>query len=285
MNVLLYSISTLLNSSFIYIFVFIVALCLGSFLNVVIARLPRQLQPSSTPYDADINTPHSTASTPTSAPCHSLLWPRSQCQSCKTTLKTFDLIPVISYALLRATCRYCKKPISMRYPLVECLTAIMVTSLFVLYGINMQAVAVALLSLFLISLACIDLETGLLPDRLTLGGLWLGLLFSLNNTLVSPQQAILGAALGYSFLSVINYAYFIFRKRYGMGMGDCKYLAMLGAWLGPLAMLYIILCASCLAILFNICTLFYRKKLFHTEIAFGPYLSLAALFILLLRLG
>lgn len=231
-----------------YLLTLIVGLCLGSFLNVVIYRLPREF---------------------------SLVLPGSSCPHCHHALKWRHNIPVFSFIFLKAKCAFCHQKISLRYPIVELITAI--TGLFLLwkFGLTLHFAAACIFSLILIALIFIDLEHHLLPDVLTLGLLWLGLIASLIPIYADPHSAVIGAVVGYSSLWIIAKTYEFFTHREGMGHGDFKLLAALGAWAGWQSLINIVLISSITGAVIGIFLLITRKVNTQTPIPFGPFLAVA----------
>jgi leader peptidase (prepilin peptidase)/N-methyltransferase len=229
-------------------------LCLGSFLNVVISRLPKE---------------------------KSLLLPASHCPKCKHKLKWIHNIPVFSYFYLKAKCAFCHKKISFVYPLVELLSGAACVFLYLHFGFDRLFIETSLFSLFLIALVFIDFEHQLLPDELTLLLLWLGLLLSILPGFTEPADAIIGAAAGYFSLWFIAKMYEFVTKREGMGYGDFKLLAALGAWAGWQALPWIVLIAALLGSAVAITLVLLKKANAKTAIAFGPYLAIAGWVVLI----
>jgi leader peptidase (prepilin peptidase)/N-methyltransferase len=232
------------------IYCFIVFLCLGSFLNVVIYRAPKNIN---------------------------IVYPNSSCPHCHHKLHWRHNIPLLSYLMLKGKCAFCHRAISKRYFIVELITGVIGIILFWHYGMtfNLQFIAVSILSFVLIILIFIDLEYQLLPDIFTLGLLWLGLLFNLSHLFASPSDAIIGAACGYLSLWSIAMIYKHFTKNEGMGHGDFKLLAALGAWTGWQSMINIILIASLSGLLVGGYLMLKQKVNSRTPLAFGPYLAIA----------
>ena len=239
---------------FLLLCIFILGICIGSFLNVVIYRLPRELN---------------------------MALPSSHCPHCQHTLKWFHNIPVFSYIFLKARCAFCHTKITWRYPLVELITGIITVFLFHDFGWSLIFVETALFSFILISLLFIDLEHQLLPDSLTLLLLWLGLLASIFPVFTHPSDAIIGAAAGYSSLWIIANTYQLITKREGMGYGDLKLLAALGAWTGWQVLPWIVLIAALLSAGVAIFLLVTKRANAKSAIAFGPYLAIAGWVVLL----
>jgi leader peptidase (prepilin peptidase)/N-methyltransferase len=232
----------------IYFVIFFIGLCLGSFLNVVIYRLPRELN---------------------------LSLPRSYCPHCHKALKWIHNIPLFSFMMLKGKCAFCHWKISLRYPIVEILTAIIGIFLFWKFGLTLTFAASCIFSLILIALIFIDLEHQLLPDILTLSLLWLGLIASLFPIFSNSHDAIIGAVIGYLSLWSIAKVYELITHREGMGYGDFKLLAALCAWTGFQSLLNIILIASITGSIVGISLLVMRKADSRTPIPFGPFLAVA----------
>jgi leader peptidase (prepilin peptidase)/N-methyltransferase len=253
--------------------VIILGLIIGSFLNVVIYRLPKAvIKQYKYPSQYHFLNPLRVISTPRSfAPC------------CKKQLTWFENIPVLSWAFLQGQCRYCKKPISYRYPLVEILTATIFSICFNKYGITPATFVWAIFFSYLIALSFIDLDTFLLPDLLTLSLLIIGLIASsFHLTSITIESAVLGAVLGYGLPWSVNKIYYIWRKHDGFGGGDFKLLAGLGAWLGWKSIIPIISIASVTALVTTFLLMLYGKKInLKTQLPFGPFLILASVIMFL----
>lgn len=253
-------------------------LLIGSFLNVVIHRLPQMMQRESDNYCAlEAGQPerHTTK--------YNLMVPRSACPHCQHQITALENIPVISWLALRGKCSNCKAPISPRYPLVELLTAGLSALVVWQFGSGWQGLGGLLLLYTLIALTFIDFDTQLLPDDLTYPLLWAGLLLNINATYVSLHSAVIGAAAGYLSLWSIYWAYKLLRKREGMGYGDFKLLAALGAWLGWAMLPAIILMASLVGSVVGIALMVLNRRGLDYQIPFGPYLAAAGLICFLYR--
>jgi leader peptidase (prepilin peptidase)/N-methyltransferase len=262
----------IINFYLLIIFAAIIGLIIGSFLNVIIVRFPIMLETRwRQECQAFLQQPVESIAQPLN-----LLLPRSHCPHCRTTIKIRHNIPILSYLLLRGRCAACKQRIAIQYPLVELLTAI--TTVFIVYHFNLtwQALALSILTWVLIVLFFIDLKKQILPDIITLTTLWLGLLISLFYLFVTPYQAILGAIIGYSLLWITGTVYKLIRKKDGMGHGDYKMLAMLGAWLGVEMVLNILLLAIGLGLIISIFLLIIKKISAKNPIPFGPFIAVAA---------
>jgi leader peptidase (prepilin peptidase)/N-methyltransferase len=252
--------------------VFVVSLMVGSFLNVVIYRLPIMMERSWKQEFESYFNPDKEA---TEQPTFNLVKPDSTCPKCQHKIRAWENIPILSWLWLRGKCSDCANPISIRYPLVELTTAIL--SVFVAwnFGFGLQAIAGIFLTWCLVAMTCIDLDKMLLPDQITLPVLWLGLLLSIDNLYVSPADAIIGAAAGYMSLWSVYWLFKLATGKEGMGYGDFKLLAALGAWLGWQYLPIVILLSSFVGAIIGITYLSLTKKGQQQPIPFGPYLAIA----------
>ena len=283
-----------LHPEFFYLLVFVVSLMVGSFLNVVIYRLPimmeRSWQEEYDSYFTEVNSNEDTgaastvdlALSPPSAPFN-LVKPDSTCPKCGHTIRAWENIPVISYVLLKGKCASCKTGISPRYPLVELFTAIACTFTAFHFGPTPQALWAVLFTYILIALIFIDLDKMLLPDQLTLPLLWLGLLLSTNSIFVSTTDAIIGAAAGYLSLWSVYWLFKLVTGKEGMGYGDFKLLAALGAYTGWQGLPVIILLSSFVGAVVGIAIMVAQNKGKSLAIPFGPYLAVAGWLTLLYK--
>ncbi|MEX0372705.1 prepilin peptidase [Spiribacter roseus] len=246
---------------------FLIGALIGSFLNVVIARLPAQVEHEARQTD--------TAPGGDDPAPPGIAWPGSHCPHCQHAIRSRDNIPILSWLILRGRCRDCGNPISARYPFTEVLTALVTAWIVWRFGVEPLTGAMLVLSWLMIAMAVIDFETHLLPDRLTLGGLWLGLLVSVGTDFIPPTLAILGAALGYSSLWMINMAYRWLRGIDGLGYGDFKLFALIGAWGGPEALVTTLLLAPIAALIVLLIQAPFKGIDGQREIPFGPYLAIA----------
>jgi leader peptidase (prepilin peptidase) / N-methyltransferase len=259
------------NHYFVITVLGILGLIIGSFLNVVIYRLPLILKHE---YEQEC-LGYFKHSPLTKSRTFNLAIPRSYCPKCKTTILWWQNIPVISYIILQGKCSHCKKPISWHYPLVEilsCITTILVANHF---NYDTRTWPMLILSWMLIAAIFIDLERQLLPDNITLPLVWLGLLLNTNHTFTSPQNAIIGAVSGYLFLWIIAKTFKLIKKVEGMGHGDFKLLAVFGAWLGWQLLPLIILMASLAGLLVGVSLILCKKHQFNKPLPFGPYIATA----------
>ena len=240
----------------------------GSFLNVVIYRVPVMMERGWTLFAKE----HLQLElTDAEKQPFNLLKPDSRCQHCGTPIKPWQNIPVISYILLRGQCSSCQTPISSRYPAIELLTAVMFAVVAIVYGWSWLTLTGLVLTAFLIALTFIDADTQYLPDQLTLPLVWLGLLANYAGGLVSLQQAVLGAVCGYMSLWLLNFAHKLWRGFDGMGAGDFKLLAALGAWLGAAVLPVIVFVAALVGVVAAVVL----KAAKSQPIAFGPCLAIA----------
>ena len=240
----------------------------GSFLNVVIYRVPVMMERGWTLFAKE----HLQLElTEAEKQPFNLLKPDSRCQHCGTPIKPWQNIPVISYILLRGQCGSCQTPISIRYPAIELLTAVMFAVVAIVYGWSWLTLTGLVLTAFLIALTFIDADTQYLPDQLTLPLVWLGLLANYAGGLVSLQQAVLGAVCGYMSLWLLNFAHKLWRGFDGMGAGDFKLLAALGAWLGAAVLPVIVFVAALVGVVAAVVL----KAAKSQPIAFGPCLAIA----------
>ena len=254
----------------------ILGLLVGSFLNVVILRLPARLlhgwqrEAEAILAEARGEVAPETAGTAATPP--GIVREPSHCPRCKHPLGARDNIPLLSWLLLRGRCRYCKAPISIQYPLVELLTGVLSAIAIWHFGPTLQGASALLFTWMLVAASGIDLRVQLLPDQLTMPLLWLGLLLALLPVFADPAQAILGAALGYLALWSVYWAFKLLTGKEGMGYGDFKLLAALGAWMGAWALLPVVLISSIVGAVIGSLYLALSRKSQSVPIPFGPYL-------------
>ncbi|HEY3808857.1 MAG TPA: A24 family peptidase [Steroidobacteraceae bacterium] len=263
----------------------LVGLVVGSFLNVVIHRLPIMLDRQWRTERAELDStgwPAPTAADAPAAPPFNLIVPRSACPSCHATIRALHNIPVLSWLLLRARCGSCGARISVRYPLVELLCGLLTVLAAWRFGYGSAAACAIVVTWFLIALTFIDLDHQLLPDSLTLPLLWLGLLASIagwsgpsSNLPVTPFDAIAGAALGYLALWSVYHVFRLLTGKEGMGYGDFKLLAALGAWLGWRMLLPIVLLAALVGAVMGVALIAGRRHQRGVPMPFGPFLAAA----------
>lgn len=250
----------------------LLGLCIGSLLNVVAHRLPIMMQRA---WDADLA--EAQGREPEEFPRFNLFLPASHCPACKTPLKAWHNIPVISYLLLRGKCAHCSSRISMRYPLVELLCGGLFLAIALLNPPGVVALALMAFAASLLVLALIDLDTYLLPDSITLPLLWAGLLFNLFAEFVPLASAVSGAAMGYLVLWLIYQLFKLATGKEGMGYGDFKLLAAIGAWMGITSLFSVVLFASVSGIVFGLIIQTIRGKKKTDAFPFGPCLVMGAL--------
>ena len=236
----------------------LLGLITGSFLNVVIYRLPRMmLDPQGTHHAIN-------------------LWqPRSHCTSCQHPLRVIDNIPLLSYLCLRGRCAHCRVSISKQYPFVEFLSACLAWLAAWYFGVSIELLAVLAFFFALLSLTVIDVKHQLLPDSITLPLLWTGLLLNTQSMFSTPTDAILGAVFGYLSLWSVYWIFKILTKKEGMGYGDFKLLAALGAWCGWQLLPMIILLSSLLGSIVGLFLIIFYGRNRHIPLAFGPWLAIA----------
>jgi len=245
-------------------------LSIGSFLNVVVHRLPIMLKQewqSEARLLLDVQVPDKQESKR-----YNLVTPRSACPACGQPISAIHNIPLISYLLLKGRCASCQARIALRYPLLELVTGVATVTVISVLGPTMQGMLACLLTYSLIALSQIDFETKLLPDDITLPILWLGLIANMYDTFTDLQSAVIGAVLGYLALWTVYQGFRVITGKEGMGFGDFKLLALLGAWLGWQALTFIILMSSIIGTLVGI-TLILLGRDRNDAIPFGPYLA------------
>ncbi len=249
------------------------SLCIGSFLNVVIYRLPIMLNQEWTILSSEFLN----IKVDQTSPNFNLVKPVSTCPNCQTAIKPRHNIPVLSYLLLGGKCSQCHNPISIRYPLVEVSTALLTLVLYSIHGVNLTFFVSCLFCYFLIALAMIDIDTQLLPDNLTLSLLWLGLITNSFEVFIPLRESVFSAAGAYLCLRGFVALFNLITGKEGMGHGDFKLFAVFGAWFGYLALPFILVISSFVGAIIGIIHLKLSKQGSDTPIAFGPYLCLAAL--------
>jgi leader peptidase (prepilin peptidase) / N-methyltransferase len=249
----------------------ILGLLIGSFLNVVILRLPARLDALWQQEARDVLG----LEAPSEPLPPGIVRESSHCPHCKHPLAIQDNIPLFGWLLLRGRCRYCKAPISIQYPLVELLTGILSAIVVWKFGVTWAAAAGLFLTWSLVALSGIDFRTQLLPDQITLPLLWAGLLLSLIHLFIAPQAAIVGAAIGYLSLWSVYWLFKLLTGKEGMGFGDFKLLAALGAWMGPVSLLPVILLSSLVGALIGGTMIALRKHAREVPMPFGPFIAMA----------
>ncbi len=251
----------------------ILGLLVGSFLNVVILRLPLRMQwqwEQESRELLDLPAPENEKAAPPGIAVES-----SHCPKCGHTLAAWENIPLLSYLVLRGRCRGCKTPISWQYPAVEALTGVLFALVVWHFGVSWQAGAALVATGFFVAMSGIDIRTTLLPDSMTLPLLWFALLISLVPVFVTPDQAILGAVAGYLSLWSVYWAFKLLTGKEGMGFGDFKLLAAIGALCGWKAILPVVLMSSVIGAIVGSILIFVQGRDRATPIPFGPYLAAA----------
>jgi leader peptidase (prepilin peptidase) / N-methyltransferase len=254
----------------------VLGLLVGSFLNVVIHRLPKMMEREWHANCLDLQ-----GKDVPEQPKYNLVVPRSSCPNCGHMIGALENIPVISYLFLRGRCKACKTSISIRYPLVEALTGALSLAVAVQYGYSHLTLFALVFVIALVALTFIDFDTQLLPDDITLPLLWLGLLLNLNGGFTDLTSAVVGAIAGYLVLWAVYWLFKLVTGKEGMGYGDFKLLAAIGAWFGWQLLPAVILLSSVVGSVIGIGLILFKGKTRQTAIPFGPFLALggiAALF-------
>ena len=255
----------------------LISLCVGSFLNVVIYRLPLMMQrewQSECRLLLEDEITNKTTQASNSEPFN-LVKPNSTCPKCKTAIKPWQNIPIISWIMLKGKCANCSNPISARYPIVEAITALLSLVIAYSFGATEHALLYIFVTWILVALTFIDIDHMLLPDQLTLPLVWLALIAAVMGITISPGDAIVGAACGYLSLWSVFWLFKLLTGKEGMGYGDFKLLAVFGALLGWQSLLTIILLSSVVGAIIGIALLSIQGKDKATPIPFGPYLAIA----------
>ena len=233
---------------------FIFGAIIGSFLNVVILRLPR--------------------------PEISIVFPASHCPSCEASLSWYENVPIISYLILRGKCGHCGISISLQYPVVEFLAGLLAAACVAAFGLTVAAAGFFVFSAALLTIIWIDIHHQIIPDVISLPGIIFGFLFSFISPLVTWQEALLGLLAGGGIFYCISFGYYLLRKQEGLGGGDIKLLAMLGAFLGWQSLFFIIFASSVTGSIAGLVAMRSQKKGGATRIPFGPFLAISGLFYL-----
>ena len=266
----------------------LLGLCVGSFLNVVIHRTPlmmvaawRQECSQFMAEQADMPPEHTQplANIVAADPSITLSTPASRCPHCAHKIKWYENVPLISWLILRGRCSDCKAAIGLRYPIVELVTALLSMLVIYQFGVSAAGLSALILVWALVALTGIDFDTQLLPDRLTFPLAGLGLAVNSQGWFVSPTQSIWGLLLGFLSLWVVVKIFYLITKKHGMGQGDFKLLAVLGAWLGPTMLPLIILLSSLLGSIVGLILM--KKQGESRPFAFGPYIAIAGIIALL----
>ena len=258
-----------------YVFVVIFSLLIGSFLNVVVYRLPKMMHNTwyleCREFLAD-EVKHSPAKKIDEL---TLSKPNSTCPKCGHKIRFYENIPVISWLFLKAKCSQCHNSISARYPLVETTTALLSLVVAIKFGVSVETLLLLILTWGLICLTLIDFDHMLLPDQIVMPLLWLGLLINLDNTFISIKDAVTGAAVGYMSLFSVFWLFKLLTGKEGMGYGDFKLFALFGAWIGWQLLPILILMASVVGAVVGISLMVFKNHQREQAIPFGPYLAVA----------
>ncbi|WP_455220076.1 prepilin peptidase [Kaarinaea lacus] len=268
------------NTLFFICFVGAFSLAVGSFLNVVIHRLPIMMQSiwreQCTEFlSGDDNTAEENSGTEEKKQQYNLLVPRSACPKCGHQITALENIPVVSYLWLKGRCSNCQTAISKRYPIIELMTAILSVLVAWRFGFSWECLAALFLTWSLIALSMIDFDHKLLPDDITLSFLWIGIILGLFGLFTDSTSSIIGAIAGYLSLWSVYWAFKLLTGKEGMGYGDFKLLAMLGAWMGWQTLPGIILLSSFVGAIIGISLILFRGRDRNIPIPFGPYLAIA----------
>ena len=263
------------SPAFLVLSTALLGLLVGSFLNVVIYRLPVMMERAWRHDCAGLDEDQVVDSALTEEEPFNLVVPRSRCPHCGHLIRAHENIPVISYLLLRGRCGQCRAPISLRYPLIEFFTALVSVCTVIHFGATTQALFALLFSWSLIALTMIDIDHQLLPDSITLPLLWLGLLLTPAAIFTDSHSAIIGAAAGYLMLWLVYQLFKLVTGKEGMGYGDFKLLAVLGGWMGWQILPLVLLLSSLVGAVIGTLILTFSKQDRATPIPFGPYLAVA----------
>ena len=257
-------------------FAFVIGACVGSFLNVVIHRLPKMMERDWRAECAELGGQEAPATER-----YNLVAPRSACPSCGQRITALQNIPVISWLALRGKCAGCSTRISPRYPAVELLTGLLSGFVAWHFGFGLAAAGALIFTWAMIALTFIDLDTFYLPDSITLPLLWLGLLFNIDSTYVALSSAVIGAVAGYLSLWSVYWVFKWATGKEGMGYGDFKLLAAIGAWLGWTMLPLTILLSSLVGAVIGIGMIAFAGRERNIPIPFGPYLAIAGMIAML----
>jgi leader peptidase (prepilin peptidase)/N-methyltransferase len=264
------------SPTFYITLVFIISLMVGSFLNVVIYRLPIMMERSwQHEFQNYFQSTQQLTSIDENLERFDLVKPDSTCPNCGHRIRAWENIPVISWLMLRGKCAKCSAAISIRYPLVELGTALLSIWVASFFGFGVASLVAVVVTWMLIAMTFIDIDKMLLPDELTLPLLWLGLIISLGEVFVTPADAIIGAAAGYLSLWSVYWGFKLLTGKEGMGYGDFKLLAALGAFTGWQGLPTIVILSSLVGAVVGITLILMKKNESSQAIPFGPYLAVA----------
>ena len=257
------------------IFIVILSLIIGSFLNVVIYRLPKMMHNNWYLECREFLADEVKDIPPIKITELSLSKPDSTCPKCQHKIRFYENIPVISWLFLKGKCSQCKNSISIRYPLVEATTALLSLVIAIQYGVTVETLLLLILTWGLVCLTLIDFDHMLLPDQIVMPLLWLGLLVNVTGTFVPLSDAVIGAAVGYMSLFSVFWLFKLLTGKEGMGYGDFKLFALFGAWLGWQLLPILILMASVVGAIVGISLMLFKNHTREQAIPFGPYLAIA----------
>lgn len=266
------------NPEFFYAIAGLAGLLVGSFLNVVIYRLPVMMERE---WRSECNQFLGLAKDNSPEPAYNLVIPRSACPQCQHKITAVENIPVLSYLFLRGKCSSCKTAIPIRYPVIETVTCLLTLTVAIHFGVTLQALLATLLVWALIVLTMIDYDHQLLPDTITLPLVWLGILANMHGIFTDLHSSLYGAITGYMVLWFVYIVFKLVTGKIGMGHGDFKLLAMLGAWLGWQYLPLIIITSSLLGSVVGLGLILFSGHNRSQPIPFGPYLAGAGLIALL----
>jgi leader peptidase (prepilin peptidase) / N-methyltransferase len=256
---------------------FLFSLLIGSFLNVVIHRVPIMLErdwaAQAAEFTAAANNQPVAENSQGDYQRFNLFSPRSRCPKCGHQITALENIPVVSWLVLRGKCSGCKAPISARYPTIELITGLLGALAIAFFGVTWAGLGALIFTWTLVALTCIDIDTQLLPDNMTLPLLWIGLIFNLFGVFAPLKDAVIGAMLGYLILWSIYWLFKLITGKEGMGYGDFKLLGALGAWFGWQKVPTIILLSSAVGAVIGIGLMIAAKRGKEVPIPFGPYLA------------
>jgi len=269
-----------LNPTAFFISITLLGLIVGSFLNVVIYRLPKMMQKEEFSYCAEILNVsiENKKELPNTL---NLAYPASHCPKCGHSLRAWENIPLISYLLQKGRCKHCQTSISVRYPLIELTSSILVIAVAWQFGIHPELLPALLLTWALLVLSLIDVDHQILPDSITQPFLWLGLLCNVFNLYTDLHSSVIGAMVGYLSLWSVYWVFKLLTGKEGMGYGDFKLFAVFGAWLGWQALPIILLLSSITGALVGIILILFKKHEWGAKIPFGPYLAISGWVVLL----
>jgi leader peptidase (prepilin peptidase)/N-methyltransferase len=257
------------------IFIVIFSLIIGSFLNVVVYRLPKIMQHTWYHECREFLADEVKNIPPQKLESLTLSKPDSTCPKCGHKIRFYENIPIVSWLFLKGKCSQCNNTISMRYPLVEAATALLSLLVAQHFGVSTETLLVLILTWALISLTLIDLDHMLLPDQIVMPLLWLGLLVNINNTFAPLTDAVIGAVVGYMSLFSVFWLFKLATGKEGMGYGDFKLFALFGAWIGWQLLPILILMASVVGAIIGIALMVFKNHQREQAIPFGPYLAVA----------